>query len=74
MPVEVTPIASRLRLRLQTDIDEEGEPVLRTRTYSNIKSTTENEELFAVAQEFVGLQKNPVEGVYRLDEVEMEVV
>ena len=72
MPVEVTPVGSRLQLRLQTGYDEEGDPILRTRSYSRVKPDADNDALFAVAQEFIGLQQNEVQAVRRVDEVEME--
>jgi len=74
MPVDVSPVGSRFQLRLQTGYDEEGNPTIRTRTYSRIKPDAENEDLFEVAQEFVGLQENDLQAIRRVDEVELEEV
>jgi len=72
MPVDVTPVGSRLQLRLQTGYDEDGDPILRTRSFSRIKPDANNDDLFDVAQEFIGLQQNEVQAVRRVDEVELE--
>ena len=72
MPVDVIPVGSRLQLRLQTGYDENGDPILRTRSFSRIKPDADNDDLFDVAQEFIGLQQNEVQAVRRVDEVEME--
>ena len=72
MPVDVTTVGSRLQLRLQTGFDEDGDPILRTRTFSRIKPDADNDDLFMVAQEFIGLQENDAHAIRRVDEVELE--
>lgn len=72
MAVNATPISARLQLRLNTGLDEDFNPIYRTRTFSNIKTSAGNEDLFALAQEIGGLQIHPLEAVRRVDEYELE--
>ncbi len=70
MSIEAIPLASRLQMRLFLGY-EEGNPVIRTRTYSNIKPIADNEDVFAVAQQLAGLQIHELEMVRRVDEVDL---
>ncbi len=72
MPVDVIPVTSRLQLRLNTGLDENLNPVFRTRSFSNVKTGADNEELFELAQEIGSLQVHTIDSVRRLDEVELE--
>ncbi len=72
MPVDVIPATSRLQLRLNTGLDENLNPVFRTRSFSNVKPGADNEELFELAQEIGSLQVHTIDSVRRLDEVELE--
>ncbi len=73
MPVNTVPVTARLQLRLNTGLDEEFNPVFRTRTYSNVKSSADNEDLYALAQELGGLQVHAIDAVRRVDEYELEM-
>ncbi|OPL11777.1 MAG: hypothetical protein AVO34_07890 [Firmicutes bacterium ML8_F2] len=72
MPVNTIPVTARLQLRLNTGLDENFNPVFRTRSYSNVKSSADNENLYALAQELGGLQVHTVDAVRRVDEYELE--
>ncbi len=72
MPVDVIPVTSRLQLRLNTGLDENLNPVFRTRSFSNVKTGADNEDLFELAQEIGSLQVHTIDSVRRLDEVELE--
>ncbi len=72
MAVNVTPVSARLQLRLNTGLDENFDPIYRTRSFSNVKTGTDNEDLFTVAQEIGGLQEHTLSAVRRIDEVELE--
>ena len=71
MSVEVTPISARLQLRLNTGLDENMNPVYRTRSYSNVKPGADNVGLFELAQELGTLQVHGLDAVRRVDEVEL---
>ncbi len=72
MAVNVNPLSARLQLRLNTGLDENFDPIYRTRSFSNIKPAADNEDLFTVAQEIEGLQEHTLSAVLRIDEVELE--
>jgi hypothetical protein len=74
MAVNVIPVSARLQLRLNTGLDENFNPVYRTRSFSNVKPAAGNEDLFELAQAIGGLQTHNLEAVRRLDEVELESV
>ena len=71
MSVEVTPISARLQLRLNTGLDENMNPVYRTRSYSNVKPDAGDTDLFELAQELGSLQVHTIDAVRRVDEVEL---
>lgn len=72
MAVIVTPLTSRLQLQLITGSTPEGKPIFRTRSYSNIKTDAENEDLFLTGQELADLQQHQLDTIKRLDEMELE--
>ncbi len=71
MSVTVMPISARLQLRLNTGLDENMNPVFRTRSYSSVKPLADNGELFELAQELGGLQVHTLDAVRRVDEVQL---
>ena len=74
MAVNVVPISARLQLRLNTGLDENMNPVFRTRSYSNVKPAADNADLHELAQELGTLQVHNIDSVRRVDEVELEQV
>ena len=72
MAVNVIPVSARLQLKLNTGVDENFNPVYRTRSFSNVKPSADNVDLFELAQELGELQVHNLEAVRRLDEVELE--
>ncbi len=74
MAVNAIPLTARLQLRLNTGLDANFNPIYRTRTFSNIKTSADNENLFALAEEIGGLQLHTLDAVRRVDEYELELV
>ncbi len=72
MAVNAIPISARLQLRLNTGLDENLNPVYRTRSFSRVKPGATNVDLFELAEEIGYLQVHTLEAVRRLDEVELE--
>ena len=72
MAVTVTPLATRLQLQLNVGMDEEFNPIYRTRSFSNVKSDANNSDLMGLAQELGALQVHTLYAVRRVDEVELE--
>ncbi len=71
MAVTVIPVSSRLQLRLNTGLDENLNPIYRNRSFSRVKPSADNEDLFELAEELGNLQIHSLEAVRRLDEVEL---
>lgn len=62
-------ISSRLVLVVQTGVDEkDGEPILRSTSFSRVATTALDENVHAVAQALAGLQEHPLYAVRRVDD------
>ncbi len=72
MPVNAIPVSARLQLRLNTGFDEDLNPLFRTRSYSNVKPSADNEDLYELATEIGSLQVHTLSTVRRVDEYELE--
>ncbi|MFY9371676.1 MAG: DUF1659 domain-containing protein [bacterium] len=67
MAVERNEALSRLQLRFQTGVDEEGKPIFKLKSYSNVKAEASDEDLFQVAEALGQLQQHVLQGVMRHD-------
>jgi hypothetical protein len=74
MPVTATHLSTRLQLRLNLGFDGSGNPILRTRSYSNVKPTAVNQDLFDTGGELASLQDHTLDVIRRVDELELEEV
>ncbi len=72
MAVTAIPVGTRLTLRLNTGLDENFNPIYRTRSWSNVKPSATHANLHAVALGIGGLQVHNPEAIRRLDENELE--
>jgi hypothetical protein len=64
-------IDSRLRLLFETGLNEKGEPIYKTKTYSNIRKDATADQLSQAAQALGGLSDYPLAGVERADNFEI---
>ena len=60
-----------LRLTFQIDTDDEGNPITKSKSYSNLREGASAESCIAVAQELEGLQIHSLLGVTKVDYDEM---
>lgn len=67
MAVQATKIKSDLVLRVITGQDEEGEDVLRTKTFSKVKTDATDQNVFDVANGIAAVLAHPVFEVKRVD-------
>lgn len=74
MAVNANPLESCLHLIVQTGEDEKGNPVLKNRNYSRIKSGAVDEDVYAVATSLAGLQKHTLYEVNRTNTIELNEV
>lgn len=61
-------ISSRLVLVMQTGTDGEGEPILRSTSYSRVATTALDEDVHAVALAMAELQEHTLKAVRRVDD------
>lgn len=64
---------SRLRLLFETGLNDKGEAIYKTKTYSNIRKGATADQLFQAAQALGGLSEYPLAGVERADNFEIIV-
>lgn len=72
MAVTVVPLRTRLQLRLNVGTDGEGNPIVRSRTFSNVKPQAGHEDLYLTGQELASLQVHSLEAIRRVDEMDLE--
>lgn len=70
MAVQSIHYNSRLILRIQVGTQQDN-PVLRNRSFNNIKANATDEAVFIVAQALGGLQKYPVVKIVRTNDEEL---
>lgn len=56
-----------LRLTFQIDTDEEGNPITKSKSYSNLREGASADNCIAVAQELEGLQQYTLIGLTKVD-------
>lgn len=71
MPLQVQPMDSRLRIRYEVGLDNNGNPRYSTRTYSGVKPTAADQDAYDVAAALSGLQVYPMVSVTRVNEAEL---
>lgn len=67
MAVVKMPQTGKLVLKVQTGISSTGTPVVRLRTFNNIKSGAADADVFAVAEGLAGLQQHALVETVRQD-------
>lgn len=71
MMAEAMIMDSRLRLLFETGLNDKGEPIYKTKTYSNIRKDATADQLSQAAQALGGLSNFPLAGVERSDNFEI---
>lgn len=72
MPVNAKVKESKLKLQLDGGLNDKGNPIVKSKTFSKVKTDAANENLFSVAESLAGLQEMPLIGIKRVDEVELQ--
>ncbi len=62
------PDTARLVLRVQDGVDANGKPVVKTRTFRNLKTDAADDAVLAAGRALAGLQTNVLSAVVRYGE------
>lgn len=68
MAVQVTPLASKMRLQFQTGVDGDGNPVYKNKTISKVKTDALDQDVFDAANALAGLCADTLNSVTRINE------
>jgi hypothetical protein len=58
---------TQIRLMFETGLDENGEPVVKAKTFNNIKKEATVDQIYQAAQAIAGLSAYPLVAVERND-------
>ncbi len=72
MAVTATPLSSDLVLVMDNGTGASGQQLSIKRTFKSVKSAASNADLYAVAQDILGLQEKTNLAIQRQDIVELE--
>ena len=67
MAVISTPNASTIKITYDQGTDLNGDRIIKTKSYSSVKSAASNEDIMAVVNAIVALQDHTLSAVNRLD-------
>ena len=74
MAIISTALGSRLQVILQTGVDGQGNPVLKTRSYNRVKASASDENVYQFSVTIASLQQHPLYEVNRVNEVSLEQI
>lgn len=72
MAVDKIPGGMALRMQFQTGVDDDGDPIYRTKSLNDVKADALDQDIFDVAQTLAGLQEYPLLAVQRVDSAVLE--
>ena len=67
MAVVSTPNASSIKVKFDHGTDLNGDRIIKTKTYSSIKSSATNDNIMAIVNSLAGLQQHTLSGTNRVD-------
>ncbi|MCC3863178.1 DUF1659 domain-containing protein [Terrisporobacter petrolearius] len=67
MAVVSTPNASSIKVKFDHGTDLNGDRIVKTKTFSSIKSGASNEDIMAVVNALAAMQKHTLAGTNRVD-------
>ncbi len=71
MAIINTPVSAGLRLLVQTGVDEQGNPIIRSRSFNRVKPSALDQAVYNAAVAIGELQLYPVTAVRKLAEVDL---
>ena len=67
MAVISTPNASQVKIKIDHGVDINQKRIVKTKTLTSVKSTATNEDIMAVVNALIGLQKHTLYATNRVD-------
>ncbi|AIM16302.1 hypothetical protein HW35_08505 [Bacillus sp. X1(2014)] len=64
-------VGTKLKMVFQTGIDDDGKPILRTKTFSNVRKEASADQLFQAAKALAVLCNDPLNTLERTDSSEI---
>jgi hypothetical protein len=74
MAVTATSLATDLVLIMDNGVGASGQALSQNRTYKNVKIGSTDADVYAVAQNLIGLQSKPNNAIQRRNTVELESI
>lgn len=71
MAIVLEPSYSRCQVRLQSGVDEDGDPIVVSRTYGRVLPSTTNDDFHEVFTALMALQSLNVYAIRRLEDGEL---
>lgn len=71
MAVNASVLSKSLRLTFDVGLDGEGEPILVNRSYRNVKTDAQDQDIFDVSQIMGELQEHTLSTVRKVEESEL---
>ncbi|WP_042271279.1 DUF1659 domain-containing protein [[Clostridium] dakarense] len=72
MALVITKNPSGLKMRFDCGKNENGKTVVKNKTYSNVKATASNEDVYEVATAIANLQEHTLMEVCKIDNTSIE--
>jgi hypothetical protein len=63
---------SKLRLVFQVGMDDDGKPLLKAKTFSNIQKSATPDQLLQAAQAIIGLSSDDLNSIERVDNSDLQ--
>ena len=67
MAVVSTPNASSIKVKFDHGTSLDGDRIIKSKTFSSVKSTSSDENILAVVNAIAGLQKHTLSSINRID-------
>lgn len=67
MSLVITKNPSGLKMRFDCGKNEDGKTIVKSKTYSNVKAASSNEDVYEVATAIANLQEHTLMDVFKVD-------
>ncbi|MFZ7133063.1 MAG: DUF1659 domain-containing protein [Eubacteriales bacterium] len=69
MAIEANTLSTRMQLKLVDGVDDQGNDIIRTKTYSNVNADATDEDFYDIAEAISALQTKNLAGVHKVVDV-----